>query len=148
MSSLLLSSIACLELYPGRRGLSCFLPEEVFLSGGFVCCSDLPDSLFIEISGVRHFITLLTSFSLTRNCSVTFFPRNPSPPFLKSLPFILIFPNLVVGTPWRLFFVKFCPCPCKGDSSVVPSVRCGSGVRVPSSLKRSGGSFLKDHSLG
>ena len=141
--SLLPSGVSCSVLvYPeiGRRGRSNFL---TFLSGFWLGASGGLLSFLREISGVRHFIVLFTSFSLTRNCSVTFLPRKPSPPFLKSFRFSRSCFSFSVGTPLRFRGLppKLLPWWWSGDSSVVPSVRWGSGVRVPSSLKRSGGSW-------
>ena len=90
-----------------------------------------------SILGRCHFIVRFTSFSLTRNASVTFFPLRASPPFLKSfLPILTVF-SLDTGP-------AFC---ANGPSLAGPiwigrssfNGSSGSGVKVPSSLNNSGG---------
>ena len=124
---------------------------SLFWSGGLswiAARGDFPAKYFILISGVRHFIVRFMSLSLTRNCSVTFLPRRPSPPFLKSLRLMRIFFNFSVGIPvpwpYLLIFLEFI---WSGDSSVPSPSRRASGVRVPSSLKRSGGSWKRKNHI-
>ena len=89
--------------------------------------------------GRCHFIVRFTSFSLTLEASVTFFPLRASPPFLKSFRPILTVFNFDTGP------VAFAKGPIRAIPPIDPigisSVKgsSGSGVKVPSSLNRSGG---------
>ena len=90
-----------------------------------------------SILGKCHFIVRLTSFSLTRNASVTFFPLRASPPFLKSfLPILTVF-SFDTGPAFCANGPILVPPSWSGGSSANGS--SGSGVKVPSSLNNSGG---------
>ena len=96
-----------------------------------------------SILGRCHFIVLLTSFSLTRNASVTFLPLRASPPFLKSfLPILTVF-SLDTGPAFCANGPILVPPIWSGGSSANGS--SGSGVKVPSSLNRSGGGASAYH---